>query len=105
MSGGGQISLIQKELTAIIQEEVKQDKQTEIIWGHKVIELGRDEQSAWVHVQTASGVNRFSPKYIIGCDGGSSTVRRMLFDKDAMKGFTWEKSLVTIDVGQSNIIC
>ena len=100
MPGAGQISLIQKELTAIIQEAVEEDKLTEILWGHEVVELGQDEESAWVDVQTANAKSRLSAKYIVGCDGGSSTVRRMLFGKDAMKGFTWEKPLVTIDVSR-----
>lgn len=101
MPGAGQISLVQKELTAIIQEAVEQDKKAEVRWGHEVVDLGQDEESAWVDVQTANGVSRLTAKYIVGCDGGSSAVRRMLFGKDAMKGFTWEKPLVTIDVCRS----
>lgn len=98
MPGAGQVALIQNELTSIIEKHAKQTGQTEILWNHEVTGLGQDDESAWVDVQTPQRSKRIHARYVVGCDGGLSAVRRHLFGPDAMVGFTWEKRLVAADV-------
>ncbi|KIW70397.1 hypothetical protein PV04_02671 [Phialophora macrospora] len=59
----------------------------DIKFNHKVIGTGQDENSAWVDVEAgAEGEvkekKRFSADYVVGCDGGSSTVRKSLFGRE-----------------------
>lgn len=99
MPGGGQIALLQKDLVALISKKFQeQEGAAEILWNHTVVDLGQEESKAWVDVETPSGKQRLEAQYIVGCDGGSSAVRRGLFGQDAMPGFTWDKQLVAADV-------
>ena len=59
----------------------------EVKFNHKVLTTGQDENSAWVDVEVGAegGVKekkRFTADYVIGCDGGSSTVRKSLFGRE-----------------------
>jgi 2-polyprenyl-6-methoxyphenol hydroxylase-like FAD-dependent oxidoreductase len=59
----------------------------DIKFNHKVTDVGQDEARAWADVEVgASGEAktklRFEADYLIGCDGGSSTVRKCLFGRD-----------------------
>lgn len=105
MPGAGQIGLIQKELTAIVQGELEKEEYSKIFWSHTVVGLGQDEDMAWVDVETDSGTQRLTAKYIVGCDGGSSTIRQGLFGRDALRGFTWEFPLVAADVTLNPSLC
>lgn len=101
MPGAGQIGLIQKDLASIVQEHLsKGDHQgsSKIMWSCAVTGVGQDSASAWVDADTPDGPQRITAKYVVGCDGGASAVRRALFGQDALRGFTWEKPLVAVDV-------
>lgn len=107
MPGGGQIALLQKDLVALISKKFQEQKGSgaEILWNYDVVDLGQDESKAWVDVETPQGRKRLEADYIVGCDGGSSAIRRGLFGQDAMPGFTWDKQLVAADVGSSICAC
>lgn len=96
--GPGHIVLPQAELTAIIERHLREQKNAEILWGHAVVGLGQDDANAWVDVESPGGRTRLQAAYVVGCDGGSSAVRRNLLGKEAMLGFTWDKQLVAADV-------
>ena len=85
-------------LTGIIRTQLEQSNQGQILYGHEVTDVGQDGDIAWVDVQTPQGRRRMDASYVIGCDGGQSTVRKLAFGPGAMKGFTWDKQLVTADV-------
>lgn len=113
MPGAGQVALLQKDLTAIIQEQLEGGEGPHgssgggggILWNHAVTAVGEDADAAWADAETPEGVKRFRADYVVGCDGGSSAVRRALFGRDALRGFTWEKPLVAVDVGSSPLSC
>lgn len=99
MPGAGQLALLQSELTSIVSRHLAKEKDAVVLWSHTVTGLGQDESGAWVDVETPDGKQQLRAQYIVGCDGGSSAVRRGLFGKDAMPGFTWDQQLVASDVG------
>lgn len=55
----------------------------DIRFNHPVTNIGQDDSRAWVDVETGQpGTVRFEADYVIGCDGGSSIVRKCLFGRD-----------------------
>lgn len=103
MLGKGMIALPLNKLAAIVQSHAAQYDEVEVLYGHEVTELGQNEWSAWVNVQTPSGPKRIESQYIVGCDGGKSIVRKALFGEQAMPGFTWDKKLVALDASSRDI--
>lgn len=68
-------------------------------WRHEVINSGQDEKSAWLVVKDQDGMEqRLSGDYVVGCDGGSSQVRKSLFGERAFPGITWDTQFVATDV-------
>nr|QVQ68811.1 mmyOIV [uncultured bacterium] len=45
--------------------------------GHEVVDLSQDADGVEVTVSTADGTYRIRARYVVGCDGGRSTVRRL----------------------------
>lgn len=68
-----------------------------ILWKHKVIDVGQDEKKAWIDVEAPEGKKRLEADYIIGCDGANSAVRRALFGND-YPGFTWDAQIIATNV-------
>lgn len=70
----------------------------EVRFNHRVIDIGQDETKAWAIVEMgARGEERetatFAADYLIGCDGGQSTVRKCLFQRN-WPGETFESHLL-----------
>lgn len=55
----------------------------EIRRGVEVTGLDTDDEGVTVHVATENGSDRIRAGYLVGCDGGRSTIR-------SLAGFTWE---------------
>lgn len=68
-----------------------------VLWKHKVVDVGQDEKKAWVDVEAPDGNKRLEADYIIGCDGANSAVRRALFGND-YPGFTWDAQIIATNV-------
>lgn len=73
-----------------------------ILWKHKVVEVGQDEKKAWIDVETPDGNKRLEADYIIGCDGANSAVRRALFGND-YPGFTWDAQIIATNVSTNSM--
>lgn len=77
----------------------------EVRFGWKVVDVGQEEHSsgAWVDVNVSgegsdSGNNtRLHAEWVVGCDGGSSTVRKALFGR-SFSGQTFEQQIVVQNV-------
>lgn len=74
----------------------------DIRFNHRVTNVGQDESKAWADVEAgAPGLEkkplRFEADYLIGCDGGSSTVRKCLFGRD-WPGETFDCKLMVQNV-------
>lgn len=98
INGGPMICLPVGKLTQVVQKHVDRNQNVKIEWGHRVVDLGQDTEKAWVDVESSVGNKRIEAQFVIGCDGANSIVRRCLFGRKAMPGFTWDKQLVAADV-------
>jgi 2-polyprenyl-6-methoxyphenol hydroxylase-like FAD-dependent oxidoreductase len=58
----------------------------QIKFNHKVVDVGQDETKVWVTVEVGiPGEERteiIQTDYLVGCDGGQSTVRKCLFQRN-----------------------
>ena len=85
-------------LAHVIYDRLKGRPTVSVRFGHKVVDVGQDENQAWVEVETSGGRGRLEADYVAGCDGGRSGVRRALFGHYSMPGFTWDKLLISTNV-------
>lgn len=77
----------------------------EVKFNHRVVNIGQDETKAWAIVQVgAPGEEKktttFGADYLIGCDGGQSTVRKCLFQRN-WPGETFESRLLVQNASDS----
>lgn len=99
LPGMGQIALKMNTLADIVRTRLEGSVGSRMLYNHKVVEISaEDSQDAWVRAETPDGIQTINADYIVACDGGKSTIRRLLFGERSMPGFTWDKSLVGADV-------
>lgn len=67
----------QARIEALLEERAR-ELGAEILRGHEVVGLHQDEQGVTVEVRTATGDYELRAEYLVGCDGGHSTVRKQL---------------------------
>lgn len=82
-------------LSALLLEEVQNYPSVKIYWAHRVSNVGQDSDKAWVEVDGSS--NLMYADFVIGCDGGSSAVRKSVSGA-SFPGSTWPKTLVAVNV-------
>ncbi|GAB7354432.1 hypothetical protein MBLNU459_g4921t3 [Dothideomycetes sp. NU459] len=87
-----------------VMMEVLEERGLGVRWGEKVVGLGGQEEGAeeaWVEVESAEDRcrKRYVADYVVGCDGGNSSVRRLLFGKGSFPGFTWLEQIVATNFG------
>jgi 2-polyprenyl-6-methoxyphenol hydroxylase-like FAD-dependent oxidoreductase len=71
---------------------------TKILWGHKLVGVEQDANSATAIVETLDGQTRkISGDYLVGADGASSGVRTALFGKE-YPGETLDQQIVATNV-------
>lgn len=74
----------------------------DVKFNHKVVNIGQTEEKAWVDIEVGKGeMRRFEAGYVIGCDGGSSTVRKSLFGRN-WPGQTFDCRLLVQNVSYSS---
>jgi 3-(3-hydroxy-phenyl)propionate hydroxylase len=88
------LHLEQHRLTPILYEKVKALPNVEVRFGAPVTGVGQDADRAWVAVATLAGEARIEGAWVVGCDGGRSTVRKSLGVE--MDGFTWPERFVVV---------
>ncbi|OQV03643.1 FAD binding domain-containing protein [Cladophialophora immunda] len=96
--GYGMTILGQDRLRGIIMSELTALGLAQIRFGHKVIAVSQEDQSASVNVTVLDqqGVQRsFRGSYLVAADGGKSTVRKLL--GLPLEGITWPQVLVATD--------
>jgi 3-(3-hydroxy-phenyl)propionate hydroxylase len=94
----------QYKLTASIAAEYANADDFDVRFAHRVTAIRQNADEVEVDVCSVSGQERLSAAYVIGCDGGHSTVRRgagITFD-----GFTYPEKFIkiatTFDFGTVN---
>ena len=85
-------------LCELLERELKSRADVKIRWGSKVnaIKSGLevDDQGAAVEVEEGGEIKTYTADYVVGTDGGNSTIRRLMFGKRNFPGFTWDKQIM-----------
>ncbi len=84
----------QYKLTASIAAEYANAADFDVRFSHTVTAIEQDADGVDIEIATPSGTERMRAGYIIGCDGGRSTVRK-LADID-FEGFTYPEKFIKI---------
>lgn len=87
----------QYELAEVILDHSKRCEAGEVLFQHRVVGIeqeGGDVVTATV--ETPEGVKKFTASYLIGADGGRSSVRQ--FCNVTFDGFTWPQQIVATNV-------
>lgn len=90
------------ELCALLVEELER-RGVRVTWGQKVTALGGtedDAEQAWTETESAETgrKTRHTADFLVGCDGGNSSVRRLMFGPGHFPGFTWDEQIVATNV-------
>jgi 3-(3-hydroxy-phenyl)propionate hydroxylase len=86
------LHLEQHRLTPIILSKLKAYPHAEVRFSHKVIDASQTADEVMVNAETPGGTEIFQAEWLVGADGGRSTVRKCAdvgFD-----GFTWDERFV-----------
>lgn len=78
----------------LILERLRTLPNVELCFGQRVVDVAQDEASVTVTVASADGESRHSGAYLIGADGGRSTVRKSV--GIAFDGFTWPERFIVL---------
>lgn len=90
------------DLCALIEEELAK-KGVHVTWGQKVVAIGGTEDDAaqaWTETENSETGERtrHTADFLVGCDGGNSAVRRLMFGPGHFPGFTWDEQIVATNV-------
>ncbi|MGY9001038.1 MAG: FAD-dependent oxidoreductase [Rhodospirillales bacterium] len=96
------VMLEQHKISRIIAEVLEEYDQHEILNNHTVESVSQDLDGVTATVNTPDGPKEFRGRYMIGCDGGKSNVRKSI-DVD-FEGFQFEERFLVVstpyDFGQ-----
>lgn len=85
-------------MVELLLEALAKQPTAKLEYGCKVTEVGQDDSSAWVDYQSPTGEGQIlQADYVVGCDGGTSTVRHSLFGS-SFPGFTWDHWMMACNV-------
>lgn len=92
------------DLCALLVEELEK-KGVHVTWGQKVVALGGtedDAEQAWAETENSETGEKakYTADFLVGCDGGNSSVRRLMFGSGNFPGFTWEEQIVATNVSR-----
>ena len=83
------VQLGQSTIAEILRTHAKQCSKFSIKYSTRFISLQEEDDDVNVEAATISGDNKFfSAKFVLGCDGGSSNVRKAL--NIPLEGYTWD---------------
>jgi 3-(3-hydroxy-phenyl)propionate hydroxylase len=78
----------------LILERLRKCPSVEILFGHDVCDVAQTADAVSVQVRGPSGLVSHAGAYLIGADGGRSTVRRR--SGIAFEGFTWPERFIVL---------
>ena len=86
------------QMCELLEREIKSRADIKIDWGSRVVALkeGLDsnDSKAAVEVESNGETKTYIADYVIGTDGGNSTVRCLMFGKRNFPGFSWGEQVV-----------
>jgi 3-(3-hydroxy-phenyl)propionate hydroxylase len=83
------LHLEQHRLTPIIHRKLQECANAEVRFSHELTALSQTDDKVTVTAETPGGFEKFEAPWVVGADGGRSTVRKCIgvgFD-----GFTWDE--------------
>jgi len=86
------LHLEQHRLTPIILAKLRAYPHADVRFSHKVIDVTQTAEEVMINAETPGGTEIFQGEWLVGADGGRSTVRKCAdvgFD-----GFTWDERFV-----------
>lgn len=86
------LHLEQHRLTPIIFAKLKECANAEVRFSHCVTDVSQDAGKVTVTAATPTGTERFEAEWLVGADGGRSTVRKCIGVE--FGGFTWDERFV-----------
>ena len=87
------LMLEQHKLCYILRDMLERDAPGRVLMRHKVTRVEQNGEGVTAHVETPDGAKTFKGRYIVGCDGGRSQVRKSM--NVTFDGFTYgERFLV-----------
>jgi len=92
------ICLPLNQLGQIILSHLKREPSATILWNHEVTDIKDDNGTGVVTTMTANGSKEIRARYVVGCDGANSKIRRLLFGDWEFPGMTWDKQIVATNV-------
>lgn len=84
----------QFKTSQLLLNRLRQLSHAEVLFGHEVIDVRQSEDSVTVDVRTSAGIESHSGDYLIGADGGRSTVRKRIGVD--FEGFTWPERFIVL---------
>jgi 2-polyprenyl-6-methoxyphenol hydroxylase-like FAD-dependent oxidoreductase len=81
------VTLDQFRLETVILKHLEAYPHAKILWGHKVVGLERTDEIVTVTAAAGGETKSFTGSYVIGADGGKSTMRKLIGVK--FDGMTW----------------
>ena len=88
------LMLEQHKISNIIDSVLTGYKNYEILRSHRVVKVSQNNNWVSVEVETPKGYATFRGRYLIGCDGGRSQVRK--FTKVKFEGFTFPERFLVV---------
>ncbi|KAH8804519.1 hypothetical protein F5884DRAFT_901690 [Xylogone sp. PMI_703] len=88
------------QLNSIMLAHAEKNPLIEVKWNCQVIDVEQDQDTAWAIVQDDDEGTEVEiiGDFLVGCDGGSSQVRKSLFGTKAFPGKTWDVQFVATNV-------
>lgn len=84
----------QFKTSRIILQRLASMKNVQVLTDHALVSLEQDASSVTAQVKTPAGMKTFKGAYLIGADGGRSTVRKQA--QIAFEGFTWPERFLVL---------
>ncbi|KAK5255346.1 hypothetical protein LTR46_008184 [Exophiala xenobiotica] len=86
-------------LSRLLVQEIQNYPSIAVHWQHRVTGVGQDSSKSWVQVQEISSGTEITMQadFVIGCDGGTSTVRKAVFG-GRFPGYTWPTQLIAVNI-------
>jgi 3-(3-hydroxy-phenyl)propionate hydroxylase len=88
------LMLEQHKICYILLDKLKQHAHCEVLMQHRVAGVAQDGDGVTAAVETASGTKTFRGRWMIGCDGGRSQVRKSM--NVDFSGFTYEERFLIL---------
>ncbi|KAJ9291305.1 hypothetical protein DTO021C3_1105 [Paecilomyces variotii] len=86
----------QHELARVILDNFEQCGTAQVLFEHFVVGIDQDDTGVTATVETPDGTKKLTASYLVGADGGRSSVRQLV--NVPFEDFTWPQQIVATNV-------